>query len=270
MNLISKSDTINKDIYVNGDHLFGPDLCCIMAGPCAAESRDQIMFTAEALANLGIKVFRAGCFKSRTDPHSFQGAGPDGLNWLDEARQSYGLNIITEVADSDHFDEIEDVTDIIQLSSKAMYDYALLRRAGKSNRPVLMKRHFGATIEDMFRMADYILTEGNNQIMFCERGIRTFETSSRFTLDLCGAEVIKHESNIPVVLDPSHSMGYSYGVPDIARACVALGCEGLLIEVHHNPAEAKCDKQQAIDLVEFGKLYEDIKSISNITGKSII
>ena len=269
MELLSRSDKINSSMIVGDDELFNKSTCRIMAGPCAVESRDQIMYTAEKLAEMGIKIFRAGSFKPRTNPYVFQGAHEQGLKWLEEVRKNYGMKIITETSDSTNFPYVESVADIIQIGAKAMYDHALLRAAGKSTKPVLLKRHFGATVDELFKMAEYILTEGNRQIMFCERGIRTFETSSRFTLDLCGAAVIKKETKAPLVLDPSHSMGWAFGVPDIAKACVAFGCEGILIEVHHSPAEALCDKDQALNLKQFEELYNTMKAIGSTVGKKV-
>ena len=269
MELISKSDKLNKIRIVGGETLFEEGVCRIMAGPCAVESRDQILFTAEKLHDMGIRIFRAGSFKPRTNPYAFQGSGEEGMKWLKEVRDTFGMKIITETSDYTNFSIVEETADIIQIGAKAMYDHSVLRSAGKSSKPVLLKRHFGATVDEMFKMADFVLTEGNYQIMFCERGIRTFETSSRFTLDLCGAEFIKKDSKAPLILDPSHAMGYSFGVPDVARACMALGCDGMLIEVHHNPCEAKCDKDQALDLDQFKSLYEDLKRIGEVIGKKV-
>lgn len=269
MELISKSDKVSESIKIGKDELFHPGCCRIMAGPCAVESRDQIMYTAEKLADMGIKIFRAGSFKPRTNPYAYQGAGEEGLKWLEDVKKTYGMKIITETSDYSNFHIVEPVTDIIQIGAKAMYDHSLLRAAGQSTKPILLKRHFGATVDELFKMADFALIEGNHQIMFCERGIRTFETASRFTLDLCGAAVIKKETKAPLVLDPSHSMGFSFGVPDITKACVAFGCEGILIEVHHDPDCAMCDKDQALSLEQFKKLYDKIKQIGEVIGKVV-
>ncbi len=269
MELISQGREIRETILVDGEEMFHKGICRVMAGPCAVESRDQIMYTAEKLADMGIKIFRAGAFKPRTNPYAFQGSRSEGMRWLEEAKRTYGLKLITETSDITNFDEVAGVTDIIQIGAKAMYDHSLLEAAGRSEKPILLKRHFGATVEELLKMADYALLKGNRQILFCERGIRTFETSSRFTLDLCGAAVIKQKTRAPLVLDPSHSMGYSFGVPDIARACVAFGCEGILIEVHHNPKEALCDKEQALDLEQFKEVYKSMKDIGNAIGKVV-
>ena len=269
MDLISKGSELRSEIVIDGVELFNKSTCRVMAGPCAVENRDQILFTAEKLSGMGIKIFRAGSFKPRTNPYAFQGAGEEGMRWLEEVRDTFGMKIITETSDYSNFSMVEATTDIIQIGAKAMYDHALLKAAGKSKKPILLKRHFGATVDELFKMADFALLEGNRQIMFCERGIRTFETASRFTLDLCGAEFIKRDTVAPVILDPSHAIGYRFGVPNLARACVALGCEGILIEVHHNPDEAKCDKDQALDLEQFKVLYEDMKRIGDAVGRKV-
>lgn len=267
--LITKSSDMNQEIFIDGKKYFGKNECRIMAGPCAVESRDQIMYTAEKLADLGIEIFRAGSFKPRTNPYAFQGSEEEGLKWLDEVKQTYNMKIITETSDYTNFPLVADCADIIQIGAKAMYDHSLLKGAGKTNKPVLIKRHFGATVEELFKMAEYCALEGNRNIMFCERGIRTFETASRFTLDLCGAAAIKNETQVPLIMDPSHSMGYAYGIPDITKACVAFGCEGILIEVHHNPKEALCDKDQALSIDEFAKLYAEMKRIGEVIEKKI-
>lgn len=265
-----KKYNLNKDIYYNGKPVFTHDKCRIMAGPCAVESRDQILYTAEKLRDLGVTIFRAGAFKPRTSFGVFQGAGEKGLKWLEEVREQFGMLIITETSDASNFDAVSQTTDIIQIGAKAMYNYSVLEGAGKSEKPVLLKRHFGSTIQEMLKMSEYIMGQGNKNIAFCERGIRTFENSSRFTLDLCGAEALKHDTGLPLILDPSHSMGYAYGVADVAKACVGFGCEGILIEVHHNPSEAKCDKDQAIDLEQFRELYQVLKGIGEAIGKEVI
>lgn len=261
---------INKDIYYQGKPLFTQDKCRVMAGPCAVESRDQILYTAEKLRDAGVTVFRAGAFKPRTSYGTFMGAGEEGLKWLEEVREQFGMWIITETSDSENFEAVSEVTDIVQIGAKAMYNYSLLKGAGKTGKPVLLKRHFGSTIDEMVKMSEFILAEGCHDLAYCERGIRTFENSSRFTLDLCGAEALKHMSGLPLVLDPSHSMGYSYGVPNIAKACVAMGCEGILIEVHHNPKEAMCDRDQALSVEQFTELYETMKQIGQAIGKEVI
>ncbi|MEF9983201.1 MAG: 3-deoxy-7-phosphoheptulonate synthase [Oscillospiraceae bacterium] len=266
----TSSNKNNEKILIDGIPYFDENTCRIMAGPCAVESRDQILFTAEGLAKMGITIFRAGTFKPRTDPKTYQGARELGLKWLEEVRDEFGMKIITETSDMTNFDAVEKSTDIIQIGAKSMYNTALLSAAGKSDKPVMLKRHFGATVAEFLKLSEYIVQEGNSKIMLCERGIRTFETSTRFTLDLCGAAVIQEKTKYPLIIDPSHSMGYSYGVPKIAKAAVAFGCNGLLIEVHHNPSEARCDKEQAIDLEQFKQIYQQLKQIGEVVGKRVI
>lgn len=268
--LLSEGTDIAENIELNGSTYFDKSHCRIMAGPCAVESRDQLMYTAEKLKELGISIFRAGTFKPRTDPYSFQGSLEDGLLWLEEVRNTFDMKIITETTDMTNFHQVEKTTDIIQIGAKAMYNHALLKNSGKSSKPVLLKRHFSATVNELLKMSDYIMLEGNQQVMLCERGIRTFETSSRFTIDLCGAAALQERSKLPLILDPSHSMGYSFGVPKIAKAAMAFGCEGLIIEVHHNPAEAKCDRDQALDIDQFSKLYVQLKEIGAVVGKEVV
>jgi 3-deoxy-7-phosphoheptulonate synthase len=242
----------------------------MMAGPCAAENRDQVMRTAEGLAKLGIKVFRAGCFKPRTDPYAFQGSGEEGLKWLAEVREQFGMKIISEVSNFTNFKIVEQYTDIIQIGAKSMYDHPLLIGSGKSAKPILIKREFSATIDEYLRMTEYILANGNSNVILCERGIRTFETASRFTLDLCGTAVMQERVNLPRILDPSHAVGISQFVPKLAMACAAFDCEGLIIEVHCNPSEALCDKNQALTLQQYKSLYAKVKEIAEINGRIVV
>ena len=211
----------------------------VITGPCSVESEEQIEQAAQLCVELGVKVLRAGAFKPRTSPYTFQGLGLVGLKLLDKMRSKYGLKIITEVRDSTHVDEVIEYADIIQIGAKSMYDHGILRKCGNSKKPILLKRGFGTTLQEFVQSAEFILSGGNPNVILCERGIRTFETKTRFTLDLCGAAWLKEYTNLPVILDPSHAIGYAYGVPDLARSCMALGIDGLLIESHPNPKEWK-------------------------------
>jgi 3-deoxy-7-phosphoheptulonate synthase len=242
----------------------------VIAGPCSVESEEQIMQSAEMLVSLGINTLRAGCYKPRTSPYSFQGLGLEGLLLLSKMREKYGLKVITEVKDSSHIEEVIEHTDIIQIGAKAMYDHSILRRCGQINKPILLKRGFGSTLQEFVQAAEFILSAGNNQVMLCERGIRTFETKTRFTFDLCGAAYLKEYTNLPVILDPSHAMGYAYGVPDLAKASVAFGCDGLLIEVHPNPKVAKSDASQQLDHAQFAQLHGEMKVIAGAVGRQLI
>ncbi|MDR1203490.1 MAG: N-acetylneuraminate synthase family protein [Tannerellaceae bacterium] len=228
------------------------------------------MRTAEELVKLNIKVFRAGCFKPRTDPYAWQGSGEEGLKWLDEVRSQFGMKIITEVSNFTNFALVESYADIIQIGAKALYDHSLLIGSGKSSKPVLVKRGFGATVNEYLRMVEYVLANGNQNVMLCERGIRTFETSTRFTYDLCGATVMQDKTRLPLILDPSHAAGYSQYVAKLAVASAAFDCEGLLVEVHCNPSEALCDKEQALSTAEFAELYKRIADIVALNGRKII
>jgi len=242
----------------------------LMAGPCSVESEEQIRETAALLKELDIHVLRAGSYKPRTSPYSFQGMGLEGLKLLDKMREEFGFSIITEVRDSTHIDDVIAFADIVQVGAKSMYDHGILRKCGKINKTVLLKRGFGTTLQEFVQAAEFILSGGNADVILCERGIRTFETKTRFSLDLSGVAYLKEYTNLPIVLDPSHAMGYAYGVPDLARACVAMGVEGLLIEVHPNPKQAKSDASQQLNHQEFKHLYSDLKSVAEAIGHKII
>ena len=242
----------------------------MITGPCSVESEEQITQAAELCVQLGVKILRAGCYKPRTSPYSFQGMGLDGLKLLAKMREKYGLAIITEVRDASHVDDIIEYSDIIQIGAKAMYDQGILRRCGTTQKPVLLKRGFGSTLQEFVQAAEFVLSGGNPNVVLCERGIRTFETKTRFTLDLCGVAFLKQETNLPVVLDPSHAMGYAYGVPDLTRACLAMGVDGLLIETHPNPAVAKSDASQQLNFPEFTALYNSLKPIAGAIGHQLV
>ena len=242
----------------------------MITGPCSIESWEQIVTCADMLKELGITTLRAGCFKPRTSPYSFQGLGMEGLKMLAQIREEYGFNIITEVRDATHVDAVIEYADIVQIGAKAMYDHGILRSCGESRKPVLLKRHFGATLQELVQAAEFVLSGGNEQVMLCERGIRTFETKTRFTLDLCGVSYLKEHINLPVILDTSHAMGYAYGVPDLTRACVAMGVDGLLIESHPNPKVAKSDAAQQLNLDEFRDLYRSVQAIAKAVDRKIV
>jgi 3-deoxy-7-phosphoheptulonate synthase len=242
----------------------------VIAGPCSVESEEQITQSAELVKSLGISTLRAGSFKPRTSPYSFQGLGKKGLELLAKMREKYGLNIITEVRDATHIEDIIEYSDIIQIGAKSMYDHGILRRCGKTNKPVLLKRGFGTTLQEFVQTAEFILSGGNDNVILCERGIRTFETKTRFTLDLCGVSFLKEYTNLPVILDPSHAMGYAYGVPDLARACTAMGIDGLLIEVHPTPKTAKSDAAQQLNHDEFRELFTSLDAIAKAVGRNIV
>jgi 3-deoxy-7-phosphoheptulonate synthase len=263
------SDT--REIDINGVKIGGTNNnTMVIAGPCSVESEEQITQSAELMVEQGISTLRAGCYKPRTSPYSFQGMGLDGLKLLDKMRTKFGLNIITEVRDSTHVDEVIEYADIVQIGAKAMYDQGILRTCGKSRKPILLKRGFGSTLQEFVQAAEFILSAGNDNVILCERGIRTFETKTRFTLDLCGVAYLKEYTNLPIILDPSHAIGYRYGVPDLARACTAMGIEGLLIEVHPDPSVAKSDAAQQLDHAAFRDLLTTLRPIATAVGRTII
>ncbi|MBR6549766.1 MAG: 3-deoxy-7-phosphoheptulonate synthase [Paludibacteraceae bacterium] len=254
------------DTYIGGD---GKNQLMI-AGPCAIESREQIEQSCQMLKQQGIRVLRAGCYKPRTSPYTFRGLGEDGLKLLAEMREKYGLLIATEMRDATHADKVVEYADIVQVGAKAMYDHGLLTAAGQSGKPVILKRGFGSTLQELVNCADFIMSCGNDQVILCERGIRSFETNTRFTLDLCGVAWLKEYCNLPIILDPSHAMGYAYGIGDLARACTAMGVDGLLIETHPNPCEAQSDAPQQLDHQQFSEMYNSLKAIAAAVGKNLV
>jgi len=242
----------------------------VIGGPCSVEDEDQIRDSARLMKELGISTLRAGAYKPRTSPYSFQGLGLKGLKLLAKMRDEFGLNIITEVRDATQIDDIIEYADIIQIGAKSMYDHGILKKCGKAKQPVLLKRGFGTTLQEFVQASEFILSGGNEQVMLCERGLRTFETKTRFTLDLCGVSYLKEHTNLPVVLDPSHAMGYAYGVPDLSRACVAMGVDGLIVEVHPKPSEAKSDASQQLNHDQFRELIKTLHPIAKAVGRKII
>lgn len=260
-----------RNVKINNVEIGGDsDNTLMITGPCSIESREQITKCAGLLKKLGLTTLRAGCFKPRTSPYSFQGLGLEGLKMLSDIRDEYGFNIISEVKDSSHVDDVIKYTDIIQIGAKAMYDHGILRETGKQDKPVLLKRGFGSNLQEFVQAAEFIMSEGNQNVILCERGIRTFETKTRFTLDLCGVSYLKEYTNLPIILDTSHAMGYSYGVPDLTRACVAMGIDGLLIESHPNPKLAMSDASQQLNFEEFENMFSSLIPICKSVKKNLI
>ena len=242
----------------------------LIGGPCSVESEDQIRNSAELLVGLGLTTLRGGCYKPRTSPYSFQGLGLEGLKLLAKMRDEFGLNVITEARDATHIQEIIEYTDVIQVGAKAMYDQGILRACAKTNKPVLIKRGFGTTLQEFVQAAEFVMSGGNENVILCERGLRTFETGTRFTLDLCGVAWMQEYTNLPVILDPSHAMGYAYGVPSLARACVAMGIDGLLIEAHPDPSVAKSDASQQLNHEQFRQLLNSLRPVAESVGYKMV
>ena len=241
----------------------------VMAGPCAVESEEQLMEAAKAVKESGASVLRGGAFKPRTSPFSFQGLEKAGLELLAQAREHVGIPVITEVVDPHDVNLVAKFADILQVGSRNMQNFALLINVGKSKSPVVLKRGFSCTITEWLTAADYLLAEGNNQVILCERGIRTFEDSTRFSLDISSIPVIKRNSHLPVIVDPSHAAGHYSLVPAIAKAAVAAGADGLLIEVHPNPKEALVDGLQSLTPSAFARLMEELRPIAKSVGRHI-
>ena len=251
----------NSIVRVNGFDI-GGDRLAVMAGPCAVESREQLLEAAKIVKECGAQFLRGGAYKPRTSPYSFQGLEEQGLQYLAEARELTGLSIVTEVVDSSSVPIVSKYADVLQIGARNMQNYQLLKAVGKTKKPILLKRGIAATIDEWLHAAEYILSEGNDQVIFCERGIRTFETHTRNTLDLSAVAVIKELSHLPIIVDPSHGTGVRSLVAPMAKAAIAAGADGLIIEVHPNPAQALSDGAQSLDKPSFAKLMQDLSRIA--------
>jgi 3-deoxy-7-phosphoheptulonate synthase len=250
-----------------GDVVLGSNDIVTIAGPCAVESEKQIMTIAKAVKEAGAKILRGGAFKPRTSPYSFQGMGEEGLKLLRKAGDEFGLAVITEIMHPDRIDLIYRFTDIFQLGSRNMQNFPLLRELGKVDKPVMIKRGMSATIDEWLMAAEYILASGNEKVLVCERGIRTFETSTRNTFDLSAIPVIHQRSHLPVIADPSHATGIRDKVIPMARAAVAAGADGLMVEVHHDPSSAMSDGPQALLPEQFKELMSHVRKIAEVIGR---
>lgn len=270
--LASKDYRSEKRIVKIGDVAIGGNTknTVLIGGPCSVESEEQIRESSLLLKEMGLSTLRGGCYKPRTSPYSFQGLGLEGLKLLVKMKHEFGLNVITEVRDASHIQEVIEYSDVIQVGAKAMYDQGILRACAKTQKPVLIKRGFGTTLQEFVQAAEFVLSGGNENVILCERGIRTFETGTRFTLDLCGVAWLQEKTNLPIILDPSHAMGYAYGVPALSRACVAMGIDGLLIEAHPNPKVAKSDASQQLNHEEFKQLLNELRPVAEAVGYKMI
>jgi 3-deoxy-7-phosphoheptulonate synthase len=253
-----------KTIVRVGDATIGGDDLALIAGPCAIESRAQAFAVAEAVRRSGARFFRGGAFKPRTSPYAFQGLGEEGLRILAEIRETYGLKIVTEALDEAGVDLVERYGDVIQIGARSMQNFTLLRRVGKSRIPVLLKRGLSATLDEWLLAAEYIMSEGNYQVVLCERGIRTFAQHTRNTLDLAVIPAVRRVSHLPVIVDPSHGTGKNYMVTALARAGVAVGADGLIVEVHDAPAEALSDGAQALTLEQYEQLVAEVRAVHDV------
>jgi 3-deoxy-7-phosphoheptulonate synthase len=247
-----------------GDGYFG-----LIAGPCTVETREQTFETARAVAASGASMLRGGAFKPRTSPYTFQGLGQEALDILAEAREETGLPLVTELMDPRHVEAVVETTDVIQIGARNMSNFALLAEVGRARKPVLLKRGLSATLEELLMAAEYVVKEGNSRVILCERGIKTFETAMRFTLDIGAVPVLKQETHLPVIVDPSHAAGRRDLVLPLARAAVAAGADGIIVEVHPVPEEALCDGPQQIPAAEFEDFASEIRALCSLMGRVI-
>ncbi|MHB9027272.1 MAG: 3-deoxy-7-phosphoheptulonate synthase, partial [Candidatus Latescibacterota bacterium] len=258
-----------RSVVCVGSNTFGGNSLPVIAGPCAVEDRARFLEIAALVKEAGATILRGGAFKPRTSPYAFQGLGEEGLKIMAEARAQTGLPICTEVMDTDTLDMVSEYSDIVQIGARNMHNFSLLKRVGRQPKPVLLKRGLAATINELLMAAEYIVSEGNRNVILCERGIRTFEEQTRNTLDLSAIPIIHELSHLPIVVDPSHASGRWDSVIPLARAAVAVGADGLIVEVHQNPAEAFSDGPQSLKPEKFGRLMRDIRVIAGSVGRTV-
>jgi len=267
-NLVATTDSHVRSVVSVRDIEIGGGDFVVMAGPCAVESERQLLQTAEAVADAGARILRGGAYKPRSSPYSFQGLGIDGLKILHKAREQTGLAIVTEVMSEQDVEVIAQYADIMQVGTRSMENYALLEALGRCGRPVLLKRGMTATLEELLRSAQVIAMSGNPQIILCERGIRTFETATRNTLDIAAVPVLKIVSHLPVIVDPSHAAGVRCLVPILSRAAAAVDADGLLVEVHPTPDQALSDGEQSLNFREFREMMDDLQPYLALRDKA--
>ena len=259
--LISKENGSRPTSVTVGSAKIGEGELAIIAGPCALETREQVFSTAEVVSASGAQFFRGGAYKPRTSPYAFMGLGVEGLKMLAEVRDQFGLNIVTEAMDEEGVDQVAKYGDCIQIGARNMQNFSLLRYVGRTKKPVLLKRGLSATLDELLLAAEYIMAEGNNDVILCERGIRTFASHARNTLDLSVIPAVQRISHLPIIVDPSHGTGHNYMVTPMARAGVAVGADGLIVEVHPCPEQARCDGAQALTPQQYLDLVAQVRSI---------
>ena len=265
---VKTGDDENRVVTV-GDLEVGSDLFVVVAGPCSVESREQILDVAREVKRAGAHMLRGGAFKPRTSPYSFQGLGVEGLKLLAEAREETGLPVVTEVMAPEHVRVVSEYADVLQVGARNMQNFPLLREVGRCRKPVLLKRGLWATVEEWLYAAEYIMVEGNLDVILCERGIRTFEKTTRNTLDLSAVALLKRVSPLPVIVDPSHGTGVRELVPPMARASAAAGADGIMVEVHPRPEEALSDGPQSLRFEEFRRLMEGLRPVVEAVGRRV-
>jgi 3-deoxy-7-phosphoheptulonate synthase len=264
-----EEDSILRIPTPSGDVIVGGEQIALVAGPCAVETEEQCLAIAKRVKKSGARLFRGGAYKPRTSPYSFQGLGEAGLKILSKVRKEYGFGIVTEAIDNESLDLVEEYADVIQIGARNMQNFSLLKRAGRAKKPVLLKRGMSATLDEFLMAAEYILSEGNYSVMLCERGVRTFSDFSRNTLDLAVVPAVKKRSHLPIFVDPSHGTGKRHKVLPLSRAAVAVGADGLLIEVHHEPDKALSDGMQSLLPEEFIALADEMRQIAAVLHRTI-
>lgn len=267
--LVSREVKPESTVVQVGNVKIGGGGLCVMAGPCSVETPEQTLSTAHAVKAAGATVLRGGAYKPRTSPYDFQGLGEEGLKILSQARDETGMPIITEAKDTESLPLVTKYSDIVQIGARNMQNFSLLERLGSIGKPVMLKRGLSSTLKEWLMAAEYIVSRGNMQVILCERGIRTFETATRNTLDLGIIPLLKKLTHLPIVIDPSHGTGYALGVPPMARAAVATGVDGIMVEVHPNPACALSDGPQALTFEQFGSLMGDVRKIAAVVGQNL-
>jgi 3-deoxy-7-phosphoheptulonate synthase len=255
--------------FPGSDATIGGRELAVIAGPCGVESREQTFAVAERIAKQGVKFFRGGAYKPRTSPYAFQGLGLEGLKILAEVRDQFGMRIVTEAIDNESLDLVDEYADVIQIGARNMQNFSLLKRAGRSKKPVLLKRGMSATLEEFLMAAEYVMSEGNYNVVLCERGVRTFADHTRNTLDLSVVPAVQRLSHLPIVVDPSHGTGKRNKVTPMSRAAVAVGGDGLIVEVHHDPDRALSDGAQSIYPDQFDELMNQVRQIAPVVGRSV-
>jgi 3-deoxy-7-phosphoheptulonate synthase len=266
---VKEEDTVVRIPTPRGDVAFGGKDVAMVAGPCAIETREQAFAVAERVQKAGARLFRGGAYKPRTSPYSFQGLGEPGLKILAEVRDRFGLGIVTEAIDNESLELVEKYADVIQIGARNMQNFSLLKRAGRSQKPVLLKRGMSATLDEFLMAAEYVMSEGNYNVILCERGVRTFSDHTRNTLDLSMIPAVQRRSHLPIVVDPSHGTGKRHKVLPLSRAAVAVGADGLLVEVHHDPDRALSDGMQSILPDEFDELIREVRQIAGVLSRTI-
>jgi 3-deoxy-7-phosphoheptulonate synthase len=266
---VKQENTVVRIPTPSGEVTFGGKAVAIVGGPCAIESREQAFTIAEHIRDAGARLFRGGAYKPRTSPYAFQGLGERGLEILVEVREKFGLGIVTEAIDNESLDLVEKYADVIQIGARNMQNFSLLKRAGRAKKPVLLKRGMSATLDEFLMAAEYVVSEGNYQLILCERGVRTFIDHTRNTLDVSIIPAVQSRSHLPIVADPSHGTGRRNKVLPLSRACIAAGADGLLVEVHHDPAQALSDGPQSILPDEFDRLMREARDIAGVLGRTL-